>query len=395
MAGQGQIYSFSDTVTTKRTIANVVHIIDPRDVPCVSFFGTKNQNKFKMVDFPNHKYAWLKDTLRVREATVNDSGGVDTTTTSIGVASSHGLRFKPGDVWLTAEGEVLWIDSISNDTLTVIRNWGNGLGTGQGTGTSIADSGTLRYLYSARLEGDDSDASHWTTPTELYNYSQIFHAELKVSGSEQDATTRYGIPDTYKYQIAKLLGGAGAGNGKQGRAGDLMIDLENTFFYGQAVQRSSSAAGSMAGADALITTNRENLNGDTLEQKVLEDVVQACWAAGGNPNTIICNAFNKRLISSWFKDSIRTERTERTGGVVVNNIETEFGIFDIMMNRRCPADRIYVMDRDGCGWVTLRDWFIHPLPAAGDYKKDEILGEFGFVLVNEEANAVIYNTATS
>jgi hypothetical protein len=55
MAGSGQIYTFSDTTTTVRTISDVVRLIDPQDVPCVSYFGTSNQGKFRLKDFPNHK----------------------------------------------------------------------------------------------------------------------------------------------------------------------------------------------------------------------------------------------------------------------------------------------------------------------------------------------------
>ena len=45
--------------------------------------------------------------------------------------------------------------------------------------------------------------------------------------------------------------------------------------------------------------------------------------------------------------------------------------------------------------VQLRDWFVEPLAKAGDYRKDQIIGEFGFVVVNESAHALIIDTATS
>lgn len=395
MAGQGQMYTFSDTVTLKRTIANFIHMIDPRDVPCVSYFGTSNQNKFKMVNWPNHKYAWLQDTLRTRTATLGEA--LDTTEQPVTVASGHGIRFKPGDVWRSDEtGELMWVISISSDDVTMIRNWAAAQGGSQGTASvGVTDATGLTYQYSARLEGDDSDPSHWNTPTENYNFSQIFHDEIMVSGSEQNASSRYGITDTYRYQLQKKLGGAGSGGGKQGRAGDLMIDLENTFFRGYKVERSSTAAGAMGGARSLITTSVTDLNGARLDQETLETAIEGAWARGGMPDVIICNSFNKRLISSWFKDTVQTERTERTGGVVINKIETEFGNLDIMMNRRCPSNEIYILQREYVGWVTLRDWFVEPLAKAGDYRKDQIIGEFGFVVVNESAHALIIDTATS
>lgn len=396
MAGQGQIDTYDDTVTTRRTIANLVNFIDPLDVPCISYFGTSNQSRFNMLDWPNHKYAWLEDTLRTRTATVN--GTISGTTAALVVASGHGIRFKPGDVWEAASGDLFWVDSISTDTLTVIPNWAAANGGSQGTWTAnVTDATTLTYKYSARLEGDDSDPSFWTTPAEVYNQSQIMHAELRISGSEDKATTRYGITNSLDYQLKKLLGGAGAGNGKRGRAGDLMIDLENTFFSGQRVARTSTAAGAMGGFPYFVTTNVDS-NGGTaraLTQPLLENTLQTIWEAGGMPDVIICNAFQKRVISSFYTGAVRTERSEKLGGSVINSIETEFGTYELLLNRRADTDKIFIAQKDKVGWVTLRDWAIKPLAESGDYTKKEIVGEFGFVVVNEEAHGIIEDLTTS
>lgn len=403
MAGQGQIYSFSDTTTTKRSISNFISLITPQDVPCISYFGTHNESRFKMLDFPNNKYAWLEDTLRPRSATLAEA--MDTTETGMDVASGQGIRFKVGDVWMFDEtGEQILVTAVTpgSDTVTtIIRNWAGGVGgTGGAQGTavsSVTNSTTLTYKFNARLEGADSDASNWVTPSEANNYSQIFQQELKVSGSEQDATTRYGISDMYEYQLKKYLGGAGSGGGQKGRAGDLMIDLENTFFSGQKVQRTSTVTGGMGGFPNFVTTNVLSNGGvaRVLTQPLLEGHLQTIWQAGGMPDVIICNAFQKRLISSFYASSVRTERTERTGGVVINTIETEFGNYDLMLNRRADTNKVYIVQKDKVGWVTLRDWYVHPLAISGDYRKDEILGEFGFVVMNETAHGIIKDLTTS
>jgi hypothetical protein len=394
--GQGQFNSFGDSTTTKRTIASLIHNIDPRDVPCISYFGTANQSKFRLDNYPNHKYAFLEDTLRTRTATV--SGTISGTTAALVVSSGHGTRFKPGDVWQAANNDLFWVDSVSSDTVTVIPNWAAGNGGTAGTWTaSVTDETTLTYKFSARLEGDDSDQSHWVTPSEVYNYSQIFHAEVRVSGSELDATTRYGISDQFQYQLEKYLGGAGAGNGKQGRAGDLMIDLENTFFKGQRVQRTSTVAGAMGGFPYFVTTNVSSNSGTArpLTQPLLEGVLQDIWVDGGMPDVIICNAFQKRMISSFYSGSVRTERSERTGGVVIDTIETEFGNYDLMLNRRADSDKLFIAQRDKVGWMTVRPWFVKQLAESGDYTKKEIVGEFGFVVVNESAHGIIKDLTTS
>jgi hypothetical protein len=214
---------------------------------------------------------------------------------------------------------------------------------------------------------------------------------VRESGSEKDATGRDGISDSFQYQLEKLLGGAGAGQGKQGKAGDLMIDLENTFFTGRRILRSSTAAGAMGGFEAFVTTNVFANSGTdrTLTQPILENALQNIWEDGGVPDIIMCNAYQKRLISSFYAGSVRTERSERTGGVVIDTIETEFGNYDLMLNRRMPRDKIYIAQRDKVGWVTLRPWFVKQLAESGDYTKKEIVGEYGFVVVNETAHGII------
>ncbi len=193
------------------------------------------------------------------------------------------------------------------------------------------------------------------------------------------------------------MGGGGAGGGKQGRAGDLMIDLENTFFTGQKIERSSTAAGGMGGFEEFVTTNVLSNSGTArvLTQALLEQLLQNIWEDGGMPDVIMCNAFQKRLISSFYAGSVRTERSERTGGVVIDNIETEFGNYDLMLNRRMPTNKLYVAQREKVGWITLRPWFVKQLAESGDYTKKEIVGEFGFVVVNESAHGIIKDLTTS
>lgn len=385
----GQISTLSDSVTTKRTIASVISMIDPQDTPCVSFFGLANQGRFRFESFPNPKYEWLEDTLRVRTTTLNDATfAASTSATSMDVTDS--TIFKPGDV-LKINDEKVWVSDVNYATheLTVVRGWGST------TGATSTNGDTVSYLFSARLEGADSDGATYSFPTSPFNYSQIMQWEIEITGSEKEAVSRYGIPDTYKYQLMKALGGMGAGNGQKGRAGDLMIDLEKTFFEGEKIQRAAGVAGAMGGADTFITSHVYPLGGAAMSEDDLLTAVQDTWAAGGKPGVIVCNAFNKRLINSWYAGSVRTERSERTGGVLINQVDTDFGSLDIMLNRWCPADKVYVLQKEYIGWVTLRDWRNVPLAITGDAERHMLLGEFGFVVQNEEAHAIISGTATS
>jgi hypothetical protein len=378
-----------------RSLIDHVNVTDPQDVPLQNYLGRANQKKFRIRDFPNHKYAWLLDHLKTRSATLAEA--MDTTEQGMDVVTGQGIRFKSGDVWRSVEtGELVWVDSRSTDTITVIRNWGAAMGGAQGTATvGMTTATALEYLFSARLEGDTSDPAHWTTPSEEYNYTQIMHHEIEVTGSEQDASTRYGVTDYYRYQFMKAMGGLGAGNGKKGSAGDLLIDLEKTWFHGQRIIRADGVAGAMGGFKEFVVTNAVDLNSAYLDEDILNDAIQSCWTQGGKPNLIVCNAFNKRLISSWYAGSVRTERTATIGGVVVSQIETEFGLLDLMLNRWCPTTEVDIVQSADCGWITARDWREEKLAKTGDSQKTQLIGEFGLVILNENCHAVITETRDS
>lgn len=399
----GAAYTFSDTVTPKQTITDFISIIDPDDIPLISYFGMKNQDKFGIQNFGNHTYTWLLDTLRPRTATLGE--GLDTTETGVDVASGHGARFHVGDVWKLDETDELILVTAHDGTdtvTTVIRNWGAAQGGSQGTASSSVTTATgMTYLFTARREGADSSDSAWTVPTLGTGRSQIMHHEIKVTRSEMLAQ-RWGMPDRYRYELEKALGGGGGGNGRKGRAGYLMTDIENTFFWGQAVERTGSTVeGGMGGlrehvTAALYPSNVVNASSADLTEDHIQDLVQVLWGNGSRPNFLICNYFQKRQIARMFSGSIQTERSERTGGVLINTIETEGGTLDVLLSRRCQPGTIYIGERDLIGWVTLEDWFIHPLAINGDLaKRDEIIGEFGFVVKHPEAHGWIYGLSTS
>lgn len=400
MAGQGQYYSFSDTVTPRKSISDVIDIIDPRETPILTLFGTNGQDVFNFTDWGNNKYRWLEDVLRPRSATLNEA--MDTTETGMDVAATHGARFAVGDVWKFDEtGELILVTAVTagSDTVTtIVRNFTAAVGGSEGTAvSSVTTATTLTFLYTVRLEGADSTSSRWDVPVENSNFTQIMHHQIIESGSSQVAK-RYGYSTFTEYTIAKVLGGMGAGKGKKGRAGDLLFDLENIFFS-RAIKTERTAStvyGIAGGARTLISTNAlDKTTTPTLTQPMLEDTLALCDGYGGRPDTIICNQFQWRLITSWFKDSVTRRNEETLGGMVIDTIRTIFGDLDIVFSRRCPASDLYIVEKDKIAYCTLRDWAVEPLGKTGDADKEQIVGEFGFVLKNEKAHALLYNLATS
>jgi len=327
-----------------------------------------------------------EDTLSPQTTTINDSGGISDSDTAVIVATGTGVYFKEGDI-IKVQDELMYVSSVSTDTLTIVRGYG---GT---SNVSHADTLAVTKATIARLEGADYDTGHTTVVTRNINYTQILSEAVKVSGSDM-VQDHYGINDIMAYNIAKLIGG-GSGIGTKGKAGSLAILLQKTFYHGYKAAGSASASRAMGGYEQFVTANVTNLLSAALELRHIYDLMELCFLAGGMPDTIIVNTHLRRKISTFFEGSIRTERTEETGGSVIKTIDTDFGSLEVVLDRFCPTDRLYLAEKDKMGWVSYRPFNVFDRASTGDYEVKEVLGEFGFVVQNQTAHGLIKNASTN
>ncbi len=376
--------TYTDTAPQKRSLADMIGNIDWTEAPLLRLLGVNNESRFRLINWPRTKVEWLEDTMSPRSTTAAEA--LDDSETGVDVATGTGAYFKEGDV-LLIDSELLYVSSVSTDTLTVIRGFGGSTAAAHNTGKAI----TLATI--ARLEGADYDTGHTTSLTNPYNYTQILSEAVTVTGSEQ-VDEKYGINDTLAYNIAKLIGG-GDGIGQKGKAGKLPILLQQTFYYGKRAAGSASTARAMSGFNSYVTTNVTNAASAALTRKMIEDAMQACFLAGGSPETIVCNAWARRKISSFYEDFIRTERSEERGGSSITTIVTDFGELEVLFDRWCPTDHLYIIEKEKMGWITYRPFNIYDRASGGDYVIKDVLGEYSFVLMNETAHARIHTFSTS
>lgn len=376
--------TYTDTTPIKRGIGDLIHMIDWTEAPLLKLLGTDNASKFRLLNWPNTKVEWLEDTMAPRSGTVNEA--LDDSETGVDLATGQGSYIKEGDI-IKVDSELMYVSSVSTDTLTVTRGYAST------TAASHSDQAAWTLATIARLEGADFDTGYTTTVTAPYNHTQILSEAVKVTGSEE-VNPKYGISDTMAYHIAKLIGG-GTGVGSKGKAGKLPITLEQTFAYGKRGAGSASTSRSMGGFDQYVTTNVTNVASASLKLTHIEDAMQACFEAGGSPETIICDAWGRRKISAFFQGAIRTERSETRGGATITTILTDFGELEVVYWRWCPTGTMYIIEKDNMGWLTYRDWNVYDRASTGDYTVKDILGEFSFILTNEKAHAKIHSYSTS
>lgn len=370
--------TYTDTTPQKRSIADMIGMIDWTEAPLLKLLGLNGESKFRLLNFPRTKVEWLEDTMAPRSGTVNEA--LDSSETGVDVATGQGDYLKAGDVILV-DSELMYVSSVATDTATVVRGFA---GT---TAASHSDQAAWKLATVARLEGADFTTGYTTSVTNPYNYTQIFSEAVKVTGSEQN-DEKYGISDTMAYHISKLMGDGG-------KAGKLPILLQQAAYYGKRAAGSSTTARAMGGIEQYVTTNVTNLSSAALTRKSIEDLMQLCYLAGGAPNTLVCNAWLRRKITSFYEGSIFTDRSEERGGSKITTIVTDFGDIEVVFDRWCPTDRLYLIEPAKMGWVTYRPFDVVDRASVGDYMVKDVLGEYSFVLMNETAHGYIYGASTT
>lgn len=378
----GMRTTYTDSAISKRNLSPLIRMIDWTEAPLLRLLGVDGQGKFNLASV-GPKVEWYEDAMSPRSTTVGSAYTAGDGT--LAVATGTGAYFKTGDILLIGS-ELMYVVSVSGDTITVTYAFG---GT---TNANHAKDAAVELVTVARLEGADYTTGHTTTVSNPYNYTQILEEAVKVSGSE--AKNPEYVADAMSRSIAKLIGG-GDGIGSRGKAGKLAILLEKTFFYGKRAVGSASAARAMGGFNQYVSTNLTNLSNAALTRKHIEDAMQTCYLAGGSPDTIICGAWVRRKLSSFYEKYIERMQSETRGGSVIETVVTDFGQLEIMFDKWCPESEVYIVESGRMGWVTYRPFQVFDRPSTGDYSVKDVLGEYSFVLTNETAHAKIYGISTT
>lgn len=370
----GQMHSYSATLPQKRMVTDRIIMTDPMDIVAISALGLDNMNKFAFVNTPGKTYEWLLDTYSGRSTTMNDATWTsDSTDTSLVV--TDGSIFQVGDI-LKIDAEYVWVSAVSTNTLTVTRDFG-------GTQATHADSTTVSLVGRNRLEGASASDGHFTEPTTAFNYSAILQKSIEVSRSNA-LIPMYGIPNVVERQIDKVM------------AENLHL-LNLMVYHGQRKAGSTTTPRGFGGLKEQITSNTTAASSAALTRKMIEDELQNCWNEGGKPDLILCGGWAKRKISSFYEGSVRTERSESMGGIEIDVIVDAIGNrVSIAVDRSCPTDELYIIDREQVGLITIDPFFYEDLAKTKDTAAyGQVVGEYGFVFGDEARNAVISGFSTT
>jgi hypothetical protein len=233
-----------------------------------------------------------------------------------------------------------------------------------------------------------SDVSALGTPTNrsrLSNYTQIFKEGYEVSETQQEVD-KAGVSDELDYNMLKAMK-------------TIAQDVEYMYMNSTAaVAGDASTARESGGLQASITTNVLANGGTTrfIAEALLNDGLQAAWAAGGDALDIICSGANKRRLSGFTAGNTKqVDAKDKKLIATVAVYESDFGLAKFHASRWMPDTLIFGLDKQylKCGY--LRNFKRKVLPDTNDSKSEIIKGELTLITRAEKAHFIIKDLKVS
>jgi hypothetical protein len=236
------------------------------------------------------------------------------------------------------------------------------------------------------VEGAAAGTAATTATTRLTNQTQISKKVVEVTGTHETVNNA-GKKSEMAHQLAKA-------------SKEIKRDMEGSLLADNAAAAgNASTARETRGAANFISTNVTDAGSSGTHAAVVEAdvlaVAESTWNAGGEPSTILLGATNKKLITAMTGRAEATRSVVDENKTVYNAVDvyvSDFGTFNIMLDRFCDQDVVYFLDHDMWSVDYLRDFQTVDIAKEGDSEKKMLLVEYGLRCGNEAANGKIRYT---
>jgi hypothetical protein len=252
-------------------------------------------------------------------------------------------------------------------------------------------------------EGLDAVTDASTTTTRLTNRTQISDKVARVTGT-QEKVMKAGRKSELAFQITN-------------RARELKRDMERSLLANKAkVTGASGTAPVLAGVLSWIATNEsaagsapagtgaDTRTGGTqraFTEAQLKAVLASAFDAGGDPDCILVNAFNKQAMSAFTGNATRMIGAgEEKLYASIDIYKSDFGELMVKPSRYLGSvtqqgDHALVLQTDMWAIGYLRQFQLHDLAKTGDSEQKQLLVEYTLESRNEAASGIVADLTVS
>ncbi|MFF4779416.1 DUF5309 family protein [Microtetraspora fusca] len=250
------------------------------------------------------------------------------------------------------------------------------------------------------VEGANAPTAVARSRSAVSNVVEIHHSTVEISYTKEAtphmyAGANYGavdnpVTDELAEQIAAELE-------------SMAVDVELSFLSGTYAKPATNAtARKTRGVLTAISTN-VNANGGTaraLSKDIIDATLKTAFTNGAKlpqmSTVFMVGPDQKVKLSGVYSAATLNQptQTRNIGGVAIDTLVTDFGVFGVMLNRWMPAGQIAIVDLSVCRPRFLNIpgkglLFAEPLGKAGAATKYQLYGEIGLEYGPETYHALI------
>jgi hypothetical protein len=276
---------------------------------------------------------------------------------------------------------------------------------GSTTWASLKTAGTTWYVIGMPKPDIDSASSDIArVRTRRKNFTQVFERAIEITQTRKGMAV-WAVPDELKYQI-------------QARTYEIKRELNLSALLGYARASTTntfspdSEIRTMAGIQQLIRDpdldsdyddNTVTQVSGALTESAINALCEKIYNRGGLDSKsnacIIVGPYQQRVISAFEKDRVRRDPDERRAGYYITKFISDMGYeFPIVLDRWCPNDKLFVLDKSRVALMPLKgdNWHTEKMAKTGRSEKWQLSGQFTLELRNaDEAHGMLYDLSTS
>lgn len=243
----------------------------------------------------------------------------------------------------------------------------------------------------AQAEGDDASAKTVTPTVRLTNRTQISTKTVIVSGTQQ-AMNPAGRKDELAYQLS--LASLELKRDMESSACQLDVTAtsprQSRGLRGWVVDNVNRNGGTLASYTANTGYTAGTLR--SFAESQVKDVLQQCFTAGGQPDTLMLPPTLKQTFSGFTGNATRMDKSEDAKlYAAVDFYVSDFGTLEAIPNRFMATRDVFLLQSDKLAIAYLRPFQTVEIAKTGDAEKRELIVEWTMECRAPKAHGAVYD----
>jgi hypothetical protein len=246
------------------------------------------------------------------------------------------------------------------------------------TGTFL----TVRLIGNSRTGAEINQSATNYLPTAIHQYNQTFQHPVQVGGSLQSSTSFVPASDANSpFDQAKMEA-----------LQNLMDDMEVTSYYGGGESPASgSSRPKQKGVRTQIASNNTTAPTNAGAYKpsdLIRDTIAKCFAAGGQPDTLLLSPDFQSGLSTWGMPAVRIPAGETMLGVRFDTFEVPFlSGLTLIYGTLLRTGTAVCFNSNEVMWRNKRNEYWNPRGIRGDAVEGDFMAEGSIQVDNEYHHA--------